>query len=89
MSEVTRTRPIVVITGGSAGIGRASVREFAAAGYDVAVLARGRAGLDGAARSVEAVGGRCLPISVDVGMRRRWRRRPTVSRPSSGRSSCG
>jgi len=67
MSEVTRTRPIVVITGGSAGIGRASVREFAAAGYDVAVLARGRAGLDGAARSVEAVGGRCLPISVDVG----------------------
>lgn len=66
MTEVTRTRPIVVITGGSAGIGRASVREFAAAGYDVAVLARGRAGLDGAARSVEAVGGRCLPISVDV-----------------------
>ncbi|MGI8679079.1 MAG: SDR family oxidoreductase [Jatrophihabitans sp.] len=66
MTETTSKRPIVVITGGSAGIGRATVREFAGAGYDVAVLARGQAGLDGAARSVETVGGRCLPISVDV-----------------------
>lgn len=59
-------RPVAVITGGSAGIGRATVREFAAAGYDVAVLARGQAGLDGAARDVSEAGGRCLPISVDV-----------------------
>ena len=59
-------RSIVVITGGTAGVGRATVREFADAGYDVAILARGRAGLDGAAAEVEAAGGRCLGVSVDV-----------------------
>lgn len=59
-------RPVAVITGGTGGIGRATVCEFAAAGYDVAVLARGQAGLDGAARDVEAKGGRCLPLAVDV-----------------------
>ncbi|MFI5314006.1 MAG: SDR family NAD(P)-dependent oxidoreductase, partial [Candidatus Dormibacteria bacterium] len=37
-------RKIVVVTGGSAGVGRATVQAFAAAGYDVAVLARGQAG---------------------------------------------
>lgn len=66
MTESMSKRPIVVVTGGTAGVGRATVREFASAGYDVAVLARGRAGLEGAANSVETVGGRCLPISVDV-----------------------
>ncbi len=66
MTETTSSRPIVVITGGTAGIGRATVREFATAGYDVAVLARGQAGLDGAARDVEAAGGRCLLVPVDV-----------------------
>jgi NAD(P)-dependent dehydrogenase (short-subunit alcohol dehydrogenase family) len=60
------TRPIVVVTGGSAGIGRATVREFADAGYDIAILARGQAGLDGAAAEVAEAGGRCLPLSVDV-----------------------
>jgi NAD(P)-dependent dehydrogenase (short-subunit alcohol dehydrogenase family) len=57
---------VVVVTGGTAGVGRTAVREFAAAGYDVAVLARGRAGLEGAAEDVQAVGRRCLPIAVDV-----------------------
>ncbi|MEO9138936.1 MAG: SDR family oxidoreductase [Jatrophihabitans sp.] len=66
MTGATRTHPIAVITGGTAGIGRATVREFAAAGYDVAVLARGQAGLDGAAADVESAGRRCLAISVDV-----------------------
>ncbi len=59
-------RPIAVITGGSAGIGRATVREFAQAGYDIAILARGQAGLDGAAAEVTSAGRRCLPIAVDV-----------------------
>lgn len=36
---------VVVITGGSAGIGRATAREFAVAGAKIAVLARGRDGL--------------------------------------------
>ncbi|MGH3745409.1 MAG: SDR family oxidoreductase [Mycobacteriales bacterium] len=59
-------RKIAVITGGSAGIGRATVREFAGAGYDVAILARGQAGIDAAAVEVEKAGGRALPVSVDV-----------------------
>ena len=59
-------RKVVVITGGSAGIGRATVREFAGAGYDVAVFARGRAGLDGAVADIDSAGGRGLGIVVDV-----------------------
>jgi len=59
-------RKVAVVTGGSAGVGRATVREFANAGFDVAILARGQAGIDGAAADVKAAGGRALPISVDV-----------------------
>ena len=62
----TTPRPIAVITGGTGGVGRATVREFARAGYDVAVLARGRAGLTGAAQDVEAAGGRAFCVPVDV-----------------------
>jgi NAD(P)-dependent dehydrogenase (short-subunit alcohol dehydrogenase family) len=57
---------VVVVTGGSAGVGRATVRAFAERGDSVAVLARGRDGLDAAAKEVEAAGGRALPLSVDV-----------------------
>ena len=42
------------------------MREFAAHGYDVAVLSRGRAGVDGAIRDVEQAGGRGLGITCDV-----------------------
>jgi NAD(P)-dependent dehydrogenase (short-subunit alcohol dehydrogenase family) len=66
VTAVPDRRPVVVITGGTAGIGRAAVREFAAHGYDVAVLARGQAGLDGAVADVEKAGGRGLGVSVDV-----------------------
>ncbi len=57
---------IVVVTGASAGIGRAAARAFAHEGYDVALLARGEAGLDAAADEVRAEGRRALPIPVDV-----------------------
>ena len=57
---------MAVVTGGSAGVGRATVREFAARGYDVAILARGGAGLDGAAADVRSHGERALPLAVDV-----------------------
>jgi NAD(P)-dependent dehydrogenase (short-subunit alcohol dehydrogenase family) len=57
---------IVAITGASAGLGRAAAAAFAADGWDVALLARGRAGLDGAAADVRAHGRRALPIAVDV-----------------------
>lgn len=59
-------RRVVAITGGTGGVGRATVREFARAGYDVAVLARGEAGLAATRSEVEAVGGRCVTIQVDV-----------------------
>jgi NAD(P)-dependent dehydrogenase (short-subunit alcohol dehydrogenase family) len=59
-------RKVAVVTGGSAGVGRAIVREFASHGYDVAVLARGEAGVDGAVRDVEQAGGRGLGIPTDV-----------------------
>ena len=59
-------RRVAVVTGGSAGVGRAVVREFAAHGYDVAVLARGEAGVDGAVRDVEETGSRGLGIPTDV-----------------------
>lgn len=63
---MTGQHPIVVVTGGSAGIGRATVREFARAGYDVAVMARGRAGVDAAVAEVEQAGRRGLALYVDV-----------------------
>ncbi len=63
---MSQSPKIAVITGGSAGVGRATVREFAAAGYDVAVLARGQAGLAAAVGDVERAGQRGLAVPVDV-----------------------
>jgi NAD(P)-dependent dehydrogenase (short-subunit alcohol dehydrogenase family) len=57
---------VVVITGASAGIGRAVARRFGERQARVALLARGRGGLDAAAREVEASGGTPLVIEVDV-----------------------
>ncbi len=59
-------RKVVVVTGASAGIGRATVREFARAGADIALLARGREGLEATAHEVEAMGGRALAVPTDV-----------------------
>jgi NAD(P)-dependent dehydrogenase (short-subunit alcohol dehydrogenase family) len=56
----------VVVTGASAGIGRASAIAFGSRGDTVALLARGVAGLDAAARDVEAAGGKAVVIPVDV-----------------------
>jgi len=65
MSDQT-DRQVVVVTGASAGVGRAVVREFARRGADVALIARGEDGLRAAAREVEAAGGRALVLAADV-----------------------
>src|SRR5438105_4770974 len=57
---------VVVLTGASAGIGRATAIAFGYLGWRVALLARGRAGLDAACREVEAAGGSALAIQLDV-----------------------
>jgi NAD(P)-dependent dehydrogenase (short-subunit alcohol dehydrogenase family) len=61
-----QTRGVAVVTGGSAGVGRATVRQLAEAGYDVAVIARGRAGVEAAAEEVRAAGRQALALQVDV-----------------------
>src|SRR5215211_3109540 len=66
-SELTASRPeVVVVTGASAGLGRAIVRAFAREGAHIGLLARGRDGLEGARRDVEALGGRSLVLPTDV-----------------------
>jgi NAD(P)-dependent dehydrogenase (short-subunit alcohol dehydrogenase family) len=60
------TRGIAVVTGASAGVGRATVRELAARGFDVGLVARGGAGLDGAAKDVADAGRRALAVPADV-----------------------
>jgi NAD(P)-dependent dehydrogenase (short-subunit alcohol dehydrogenase family) len=57
---------VVVITGASGGVGRATAREFARRGDKVVLLARGQSGLDSAAADVRAAGGEPLVIQVDV-----------------------
>ncbi len=57
---------VVVVTGASGGVGRATVRLFAEQGYDVALLARGQAGLEAAMKDVEAEGRRALLLPTDV-----------------------
>jgi NAD(P)-dependent dehydrogenase (short-subunit alcohol dehydrogenase family) len=61
-----RQPEVVVVTGASAGVGRAVVRRFAADGARIALLARGREGLEAARREVEAAGGQALVIPADV-----------------------
>jgi len=57
---------VVVVTGASAGVGRACVRAFAAKGYDVGLVARGGEGLEAAAKEVTAAGGRAVVAPADV-----------------------
>lgn len=57
---------VVVVTGASGGIGRATARLFGAQGAKVALLARGDTGLQAAAEDVEAAGGTALVIPADV-----------------------
>ncbi len=57
---------VVVITGASAGVGRATVREFARRGAWIGLVARGQDGLEAARREVIAAGGKALVLPTDV-----------------------
>jgi NAD(P)-dependent dehydrogenase (short-subunit alcohol dehydrogenase family) len=57
---------VVVVTGESAGVGRATARAFGRRGDRVALLARGEEGLRDACQEVESAGGTALGIAVDV-----------------------
>jgi len=59
-------REVVVITGASAGVGRATAQEFARRGAALGLIARGIDGLEGARRDVEQLGGTALVLPVDV-----------------------
>jgi NADP-dependent 3-hydroxy acid dehydrogenase YdfG len=63
----TRERKrVAVVTGASAGVGRAIATAFGARGYRVAAVARGRAGLEGACRDIIAAGGEARAFEADV-----------------------
>jgi NAD(P)-dependent dehydrogenase (short-subunit alcohol dehydrogenase family) len=57
---------IVVVTGASAGVGRATVRAFAERGAHIGLIARNREALENARQEVEAMGGRALVLPTDV-----------------------
>ena len=59
-------RQVVMVTGASAGVGRATAIAFARRGARIGLLARGRAGLEAARRDVEAAGGEALICQADV-----------------------
>lgn len=57
---------VIVVTGASAGVGRATVRQFARQGARLGLIARGAAGLEGAKQEVEQLGGEALICQADV-----------------------
>jgi len=63
---ILNSSPVVVVTGASAGVGRATAIAFARLGASVGLLARGQAGLEGARRDVEDAGGRATVVPTDV-----------------------
>ncbi len=61
-----KTREVVVVTGASAGVGRATARAFGERGAWVGLIARGRDRLEEAKREIEERGGRALVLPADV-----------------------
>jgi NADP-dependent 3-hydroxy acid dehydrogenase YdfG len=59
-------RGVAVITGATAGVGRATARALARRGWSVGLIARGQKGLDATASEVEGLGARAVAVSTDV-----------------------
>jgi len=59
-------KEVVVVTGASAGVGRATVRAFAQRGASIGLIARGRDGLNAACEEIKSLGGQALVIAADV-----------------------
>jgi NAD(P)-dependent dehydrogenase (short-subunit alcohol dehydrogenase family) len=57
---------VVVITGASAGVGRATARAFGKRGAKIGLIARGKDGLDAAKREIEESGGEAIVLPLDV-----------------------
>src|SRR5438067_8988250 len=57
---------VVVITGASAGVGRATAQAFGKRKAKVGLIARGREGLEAAKREIEDSGGEALVLPLDV-----------------------
>ena len=67
LAAVAHLQPMVVVTGGSRGIGLAIARRFARAGYPVTVVARGAAALDDAAAAIaRKYDVKALALALDV-----------------------
>jgi NAD(P)-dependent dehydrogenase (short-subunit alcohol dehydrogenase family) len=63
---VTRSEPVVVVSGASAGVGRAVAALYARRGARLGLLARGKAGLEGARADAERLGAAALALPTDV-----------------------
>lgn len=66
MRQGLRQPEVVVITGASGGVGRATAQTFGKRGAHVCLVARGKAGLEGAKRDIEQLGGRAITVVGDA-----------------------
>lgn len=64
--DKTNQGKVVVVTGATAGVGRAVVTEFARQGAKIGLIARGKRGLEATKRQVEELGGTALMLPIDV-----------------------
>jgi NADP-dependent 3-hydroxy acid dehydrogenase YdfG len=88
MRSQTKNKPeVVVVTGVSAGVGRAIVQAFAKREAHIGLLARGHDGLEGARRDVEEAGGQALVIPETYAAIRQLIRKTKAASSESGEKS--